>query len=447
MASNENNRRSRARRWGGFLFFIVVLTGLSVLSFFIYQNSITDYTTTPPDATSTPPISTSTIGIATTTIPIISTAPTSTGSKPIVVPPPVSNPTTTSVVAPIIFPQSPLGKDFGMSVGETLLGLSSADLNARLNDMASLGLGWIRFDIQWDYVQPNNATTYNWAALDRVVAAAKAHHIQILAILDYTPQWARVSGCPSGTDKCLPANPLLFANFAKAVVTRYSPQGISDWEIWNEPNLRKTVQPGNSAAAYEKLLQESYIAIKTVDPDATVMIGGLSPAATENGDIAPIDFLTQLYADGAEPYFDALAFHPYTYPTMPSNFHPWNGWSQMAQTNPSLRSVMTANGDDNKKIWITEYGAPTGGPGALESSNEDTSFAGSPDHVTETLQAQMISDAITSIERVTWAGPLFIYSYKDIGTSQSTVENFFGVIRNNGGDKPAYQAIKNLLVP
>ena len=41
--------------------------------------------------------------------------------------------------------------------------------------------------------------------------------------------------------------------------------------------------------------------------------------------------------------------------------------------------------------------------------------------------------------------PLFIYSYKDLGTSADTNENFFGIIRNDGTPKPAYAAIKQLL--
>ena len=34
----------------------------------------------------------------------------------------------------------------------------------------------------------------------------------------------------------------------------------------------------------------------------------------------------------------------------------------MYGTYPSLRSTMTDNGDGGKKIWATEFGAPTNGP-------------------------------------------------------------------------------------
>jgi hypothetical protein len=84
---------------------------------------------------------------------------------------------------------------------------------------------------------------------------------------------------------------------------------------------------------------------------------------------------------------------------------------------------------------MTEFGAPTGGP----------AFAGHPDHVTEALQAKILSDAFAESGRYPWAGPLFWYSYKDLGTSNATIENFFGLIRFDGSQKTAYSILQELL--
>jgi hypothetical protein len=66
--------------------------------------------------------------------------------------------------------------------------------------------------------------------------------------------------------------------------------------------------------------------------------------------------------------------------------------------------------------------------------------------VTEALQSVILADAITSYRSFgSWAGPMFFYSYKDLGTDPSTVENFFGVVRSDGSDKPAYATLKNLI--
>ncbi|HWA64733.1 MAG TPA: hypothetical protein VG866_02705, partial [Candidatus Paceibacterota bacterium] len=166
--------------------------------------------------------------------------------------------------------------------------------------------------------------------------------------------------------------------------------------------------------------------------------------ATQNGDIAPIDFLSELYQDGGKIFFDGVGFHPYSYPALPSYTQAWNAWSQMNDTNPSLRGIMSANGDSSKKIWLTEFGAPTNGPG-ITASVDDARLYQSPDHVTEDLQAKMVTDAARLAQGYSWAGPLFFFTYKDTGTASNSIENFFGLVRYDGSKKPAYDALEQVL--
>lgn len=357
----------------------------------------------------------------------------------------ISSPITATTQAPTKIITSP-NYGFGFSVGENLMGMSNAALNANLSDIAALGVGWIRIDIQWDHVQPDNSAQYDWSSIDQFVTAALAYHLKVLAIIDYTPSWDWSSACAAsvGTDRCPPSNQAQYVTFAQAAVSRYASQ-ISAWEIWNEPNLVSSWQPAADANAYTTLLKSANAGIKTVDPSAFIVSGSMGPAATESGNISPISFLTQLYADGGKSSFNAVGMHPYSYPAMPSYNATWNAWQQVASTSPSLRSIMITNGDAAKQIWLTEYGAPTGGPGVMETSATDTQFAGSPDTVTESLQSQMIGQAIAEVKTDAWAGPLFIYSYKDLSTDQSTAENFFGVIRFDGSLKSAYTTMKNMI--
>ncbi|MEK7623511.1 MAG: hypothetical protein AAB408_02465, partial [Patescibacteria group bacterium] len=99
--------------------------------------------------------------------------------------------------------------------------------------------------------------------------------------------------------------------------------------------------------------------------------------------------------------------------------------------------------DTAKLIWITEVGAPTGGPGAI-AGVDDYKFGQSPDHVTESLQAVILREAIDRHQQYKLVGPLFWYSYKDLGTSKQTNENWFGLIRYDGTPKPAYDIFKQL---
>ena len=73
----------------------------------------------------------------------------------------------------------------------------------------------------------------------------------------------------------------------------------------------------------------------------------------------PLNFLEQMYANGARTSMDAVGWHPYNFP-WGLRFFTWSAWSQMYATSPSARSIMKANGDGKKKIWVTEWGAPTG---------------------------------------------------------------------------------------
>jgi hypothetical protein len=343
-------------------------------------------------------------------------------------------------------PQNPLTYRYGVSVGDSLFSLSPDQINQRLDTVAGLGTGWLRFDLAWDDIQPTSTRSYNWSPMDAIVSAARAHNFRLLPIIAYTPAWARPASCPS-TDKCTPADPAAFAAFAAQAVKRYSGQGVYAWEIWNEPNIKVFWQPVPDATAYAALLKATYASIKAQDPSAIVVSGGLSPAETDGaGNIAPIDFLTRLYAQGAKASFDALGFHPYSYPAPPSAYYSWSAWSQMQATNQSLRSVMTANGDSGKAIWLTEFGAPTNGPGPLATAS-NLNLANNPDHVTEDLQATIMADATSAVTGFSWAGPLFWYTDVDQGTYTNTIENFFGLIRYDGTTKPAYDALRNLLIP
>ncbi len=346
---------------------------------------------------------------------------------PTVVQPPVFVLVSTSTpdAAPV---SAALATGVGLSVGQTLLGLPASVRNARLDDMASLGITWLRFDIEWSDVQPKNSQTFDWARIDALVAAANARHIEVLPILVYAPRWARSDGC-SDSVRCAPKDPAQFGTFAAAAAARYAPQGVHQWEIWNEENLAASWLPQADATQYAALLKAASEAIKKVDPTAAIVVGGMGPAASRNGDIAPVEFLAALYGAGGKESFSAVGFHPYSFPANPGYPMSWNAWQQMTNTSPSLRSVMTKNGDSDKKIWVTEYGTPTGGPGGMS----------------EDAQASMIKDAFKLWHSYSFVGPLMLYTYKDMGTNPDTKENFFGLVRYDGNQKPAYAALKELL--
>ncbi len=333
-------------------------------------------------------------------------------------------------------------KAFGISFGDTLPFLSAATLNHTLDDAVTLGVRWIRADLAWDDIQPDGPTSWQWSNFDRVLAAATARNLTVLPILSYTPAWARPPG--SSSDKAAPASPPQFAAFAEAAAARYAPVGIHTWEIWNEPNIVGFWQPAPNPAAYVTLLRLTSAAIRSVDAGATVVSGGLAPAPTSGGDISQLDFLSAFCAQGGLQYVDAIGYHPYSFPVPPGYGAQWNAWAQIASTTPSFESVLASYGASNKTIWLTEYGAPTGGPGPGATSS-NYNLTASPDHVDEALQAQMAGDSVALAAASPVVGALFWYSYQDLGTDPSTTENFYGLRRADATPKPAYQAFQAAL--
>lgn len=310
----------------------------------------------------------------------------------------------------------------GIATGlDALRWQGSLALDSDLRAYAAIGAKWLRTDLNWSAVQQAGPDSYDWSSMDRIVAMAEPLGLRILPVVGFAPDWA---GTQDGDRPALVTDPATFARFLTAAVARYKPFGIRTWEIWNEPNLAGFWPPRPDPAAYAQVLKAGYAAIKAADPGATVLAGGLSPAPATGpaGDMAyygAVDFLAQVYAAGGKDSFDALAFHPYSYPLMPSDPAAWNGWRIM--TGP-IRDLMIANGDGAKKIWITEFGAPT-----------NTAENG----VSDQAQADMLVEAHRLASAAPWAGPLLWYSYRDLGADRSNNEDWFGLIRASGAPKPS----------
>ena len=337
--------------------------------------------------------------------------------------------------------QTPKGSTvvFGFAPGGPLL-YSQKDLTAMFKDMKSLGAAWIRFDVDWSRIQANSATEYDWDSFDRVINTAKKENLNPLGLITYTPKWARSSECEF-SDKCAPADIKDFSDFAAAVATRGVFLGMHTWEIWNEPNGSDFWEPGADPVQYAQLLKETYRKIKSVDPTAVVIIGGLARQGNANGNMDSVTFVQNLYENGAQGSFDAIALHPYSFPYLPNFPTGLNAWSEIEK----VHKLMILNGDGSKKIWVTEYGAPTNGPGILATHGNDVR-ENAASHVSEAIQATFLSNALTSYETYDYVGPFFWFGYKDSGVSTNTVENFFGILRHDGSQKPAYNLLKQMSV-
>lgn len=305
---------------------------------------------------------------------------------------------------------------------EDLQYLTGSALSSRLDEYARLGVRVARFQLIWNNVQYAGPASYDWTYIDALMTGLRARGITPLPVIDTTPTWARPSTC-ARAEVCAPADAGQYAAFAGAAAARYAPQGVHDWEIWNEPNNPIFWQPAPNPGLYTELLRGAYAAIHRADPAATVITGGLAPAADGGGWIAPVEFLADVYANGGQGSFDAVGWHPYDYPATPASTSN-NAWHQMAGTAESARGLMISHGDAGKRIWATEFGAPT--------------CTGDPTCVSEADQALILSEGYALWSSYSWAGPLIVYSYEDRGTNEGDREDHFGLVRADGSQKPAY---------
>ena len=289
-------------------------------------------------------------------------------------------------------------------------------LEAELKDYVALGVSTVRVDFYWDWVQKSANGTFDWSIYDTAINKAAEYGIEITGILQSYSAWNSTGSLSTTQDI---AN---YAKFAAAAAEHFNGR-VDTWEIINEVNMG-VMSPEN----YTKVLQAAYAAIKNVDPTDLVISSGLAPAPSNTGNmIGANEFLQRMYAAGAKGSFDAVGFHPYTFPLLPDDPAPWNGW-QIMETD--IRGTMLANGDGAKQVWITELGAPTNGSNAA---------------VSQEFQAQILQQAVAFKQAYSWiGGPILWYSYQDKGISTTDIESWFGLVGPNGEKKAAYWAYQEL---
>jgi polysaccharide biosynthesis protein PslG len=237
------------------------------------------------------------------------------------------------------------------------------------------GVGTVRIPVVWPAVQPTRNSPLVWSGVDSQVENAVRAGIGVLPFLAGAPTWAVPSVWVPGSGHALKAPRNLpaagaaaagWSSFVKAAVARYGPGGsfwaerpnlpphpIRAWQIWNEENFEYFVARPNPAE-YGRLVNLSSSAIRGVDPGARVVLGGLfaRPQEAEFKRKPPLayfatDFLEQMYerTPGIKSKFQGVALHPYT-----SNF------KRLTPYIEDVRTVLKANHDAGKGLWITELG-------------------------------------------------------------------------------------------
>ena len=321
------------------------------------------------------------------------------------------------------------------TVPDVTWGASRSDVDRTVALMSDAGVRWARLNVSWAAIEPHANNSYDPASLadlDYAVAKVRAAGIAVvMPVADSVPFWA--SGDPGKVLDALgrrwnkryrPASMADYADFFAFVARRYAPSGVHVFEVWNEPNLLQFWPSGVNAAEYKLMLQAAHGAIKSADPQSTVLVGGLSQHDR--------DFLAQLYAAGGRPYFDAVGDHTYPWGD-PANC--WNDGSGKRSRDTicgieEVRRVMEANGDAAKQIWITEMGW--------------TTYSGSGG-VTEAQQADYLVKGYRRLESYPYVRAALQYSFRNVvARAEDPFDDMahLGLLRIDFSRKPAYYAFK-----
>lgn len=344
---------------------------------------------------------------------------------------------------------------------------------ARLDDLQSMGVKWIRFDYSWPSIQNCGQSCppskWNWDPWDDFVREAQARGFNVLVDLPYIPDWVKPLSKEQLSD--------YYGKYAKAVAQHFKDNAknlngeIQFYELGNEENLS---YPWDGTRYKGTDLPEivarknyaGYKAIKSVSSSYKVLssFSGSQCQTNFTADVPCqgntnswdiVNFLRVFYrvVDQLRPsiapdfdtdhMYDALSAHPYCWAgALPigqeTGVCPWNGMTGSGKVSAynynqyTLRGLMDSHGEADKQIWATETGYLW-----LNNGNKARDQKRQADSVTYVYKyiQQHPEDY----------GPAFWYSYKNWPDSKGEQWGMYdgNNVKTRGNPLPAYTAYKN----
>ncbi|MCY4525467.1 MAG: hypothetical protein OXB89_02560 [Anaerolineaceae bacterium] len=304
----------------------------------------------------------------------------------------------------------------------TLLSQEDFDAITRLTD--TLGLGWVKVQIDWKLLQPNGPgdTGVDFRRQELYLEDLKRRGHKVLASVARAPDWARSSREEAGP----PDDPQVLVNFLNLMLNEFG-NVIDAVEVWNEPNLRREWNgrpiSGGEYLRYFRAARDAINAYSSrmqanVDePRQTpivVVTAGLAPTGNSPWSVDDRQFLRQMYNAGLAGLAGVhIGAHPFGWGNDPAhsccNAIADRGWDDAPQfffldTLRNYRDIMLAYGDTEARIWVTEFGWPTweGLPG--EAPEPFVAYNDKWVQADYTLRAFQIG------QQLDYVGPMFLWN-------------------------------------
>jgi hypothetical protein len=313
------------------------------------------------------------------------------------------------------------------------------------------GAYWIRYQaFDWSKIEPiqTNPPTYNWSVVNETgLQDITNRNLKTIAIIHNTPSWAqKISGKTCGPIAA--EDFTAFSQFIKALVTRYSSSSynVKYWEFINEPDAAWQVLPGDSVFGcwgdesdneyyggdyYAEMLKVGYEAVKSVDPDGKVVLGGLllDCDPTHVSTCIAGKFFDGILSHGGGNYFDIANYHGYA-PQIGDKIYDedlpkWSHRGGSVKGKADLLKTVMQNYGISKPIILSEAALQCA-PGNTCNNDLPAFFENQADYVLRVFSSSQTIGLLGTIW-YQFEGPGWCYT---------------GLLNGDGSTKPAYNAFQ-----
>jgi hypothetical protein len=255
-----------------------------------------------------------------------------------------------AVVAALVLSGGPAGLRAGVAESaESPIGAHSmlqlsfpySFMRAMFAEAARMRASAIRLDVAPALVFTDPSGRPDFTGLDAVLTLARHYHLRVVGDLFTIPWW--IANCQSATDvsqmaRCGTDDLSAYQSMIGQIV-RHSDPVIRDWEIWNEPDLGSFFT--GSPQQYASMLRAAHDTVKAIDPQAEVLLGGISGPAGMN-------WLARVFSvPGAD------AAHAFDV----ANIHERGRLDGLADDLASWQRFFAGYGFAGP-LWVTEHGYP-----------------------------------------------------------------------------------------
>ena len=308
---------------------------------------------------------------------------------------------------------------------------------AQLASMSSAGLRLVRAALTWGQIQSDpSPTSRDWTYSDQLAREAAQDGLNLIFDLNGCAVWAcgTVNAPPSGAELTA------YESFVAAAVARYEPTSSFwagqprvpqiSWQVWNEVN-GGYFWPNPTPAAYAAFLGQIASTIRSVQPNATVVMSGLVQYPSVSSGMALEPFLEGLYQQpGFTSNTDAIAVHGYA-PNPAATLGVLD----------EARRITLENHDGARPLWVTEMSWATGGPPfpfTVSAATQNT-------YLIEAWDQMFACRERWNLQHVLW------FSLQDVSNTifdQPAAWYFYdGLLNADGSPKPAYASFLQFLGP